>query len=186
MSGSPLSRSSLIPKSVQDYLLWYHFGSPSNERVSGSQEIMNTFCKFYRGIQMNPHNLSLFIDSFIQRPDLRIVRDEDPRKTVIKCQTVIIVGGLSPEMRIEESVNTNARFSPINTTWMKISSSGMVLEEVPQKVAQAFRLHLQGAGFTLKAYERKRALMAGASLPCLTSNNLAFLSRRLTSLELDI
>ena len=76
----------------------------------------------------------------------------------------------------EESVKMNARLNPSNSSWIKLSDSGMVLEEQPHKVAEAFRLFLQGLGYTLKAFDRKRALMTGMSMPCLASSRLSLYS----------
>lgn len=168
MSSIIYYRSSLIPKAVQDYMLWYHFGPYSDERVEGANEIMASFKNSFRGIQLNPYNLSLFIESYIERSDLKLSRDNPDRQ--LKCLTAIVCGTLSNQTAIEESVSTNSKLDPSRTTWMKLSDSGMVLEEIPYKVSQSFRLFLQGLGHTLKTYERRRALMSGTSLPCIASS----------------
>ena len=58
-----------------------------------------------------------------------------------------IVGDHSPH--VEATVTLNGRLEPALTTWMKIGDAGMVLEEQPQKVAEALVLFLQGLGHTL-------------------------------------
>ena len=152
---------------MQDYLLWHHFGTVNavNEREDLSSEVMEMFRSFYKGIALNPHNLRLFIETYMKRSDLKLTRSRSDK--VLKCQTVIMCGSHSPF--VEESVDTNSKLDPKKTTWIKLDNCGMVLDEKPAKVAQSFRLFLQGLGYTLKAYERRRALMSGASLPCLTS-----------------
>lgn len=80
-----------------------------------------------------------------------------------------ITGSLSPHS--DDTVTLNGRLDPTNSTWMKvrpfqelsksfnliaeicyrnsiqISDSAMVLEEQPGKLAEAFRLFLQGEGY---------------------------------------
>lgn len=51
----------------------------------------------------------------------------------------------------------NARLNPNNSTWMKLGDCGMVLEEQPGKVAEALRLFIQGLGYSLAAFERRRS-----------------------------
>ena len=41
----------------------------------------------------------------------------------------------------------NGRLDPSNSSWMKISDAGMVLEEQPSKISEALRLFLQGLGY---------------------------------------
>lgn len=165
--------------------MWYHFGPASEERVEGAEEIMAGFKSYFRGIQLNPYNLSLFIESYIERSDLKLSRDNGDRQ--VKCLTAIVCGSLSNQNAIEESISTNAKLDPGRTTWMKLSDSGMVLEEIPYKVSQSFRLFLQGLGHTLKTYERRRALMSGTSLPCIASSAATpQLVRRCTVFDINI
>lgn len=76
-----------------------------------------------------------------------------------------ITGSLSPH--IDDTVTFNGRLEPTKTNWMKvrrtkfnipslantissflkISDCGLVLEEQPGKLAEAFRLFLQGEGY---------------------------------------
>ena len=58
-----------------------------------------------------------------------------------------LVGSYSPF--VDETVTLNGKLNPTNTTWMKIQDSAMVLEEQPGKVAEAFRLFMQGQGYCL-------------------------------------
>ncbi|KAK2144191.1 hypothetical protein NP493_4294g00004 [Ridgeia piscesae] len=41
----------------------------------------------------------------------------------------------------------NGRLDPTTSSWMKFECGGMVLEEAPDKVAESFRLFLQGMGY---------------------------------------
>ncbi|KAI1291798.1 Protein NDRG3 [Halotydeus destructor] len=159
--------SSLLPVAVQEYLIWHHFGDDptGKERDGASQDIIELYRSFYRGIALNPDNLCRFISSYAKRSDLKMARGKPERQ--LKCQSVIVCGSLSPWA--EDTVQTNAKLDPQKATWLKLDGCGNVLEEKPEKVSQAFRLFLQGLGYTLKAYERKRALMSGASMPCISS-----------------
>jgi hypothetical protein len=126
---------------------------------------MQIYGSLLKGIQLNPHNLSLLIESYVNRGEIRISREV--RESQPKCQIAIICGDFSPQITINDSVLTNAKLDPAKTTWMKMSDAGMVLEEKPFQVARVLRLFLQGIGYTLKSYERQRALMSGTSMPCL-------------------
>lgn len=153
--------------------MWYHFGTSVEEREQLSKESMQIYSSFLKGIQLNPHNLSLLIESYITRDEIKISREV--RESQPKCQIAIICGAYSPQISINESVLTNAKLDPAKTTWMKMSDAGMMLEEKPFQLARVLRLFLQGIGYTLKAYERQRSLMSGTSMPSLilpsTSNS---------------
>jgi len=72
-----------------------------------------------------------------------------------------IVGDHSPH--VEATVTLNGRLDPAKCTWMKIGEAGMVLEEQPNKVAEAIRLFIQGLGHTLKtsnAFPRSQSACA--------------------------
>ncbi|TMW44000.1 hypothetical protein DOY81_010920, partial [Sarcophaga bullata] len=60
---------------------------------------------------------------------------------------------------VDDTVTFNGRLDPTNSTWMKISDCAMVLEEQPAKLAEAFRLFLQGEGYATP-------LTTPASSPC--------------------
>ena len=145
--------------------MWYHYGTSVEERDTLSKESMEAYRTLLKGIQLNPDNLSMLIEAYISRSELRISRQD--RHSQPKCQVAIICGAYSPQTSIEESVLTNAKLDPERTTWMKMSDAGMVLEEKPFHVARVLRLFLQGIGFTLKEYERRRSLLVGSSMPCL-------------------
>ncbi|GIY08423.1 protein NDRG3 [Caerostris extrusa] len=160
-------RSSGMTASTLDYLMWHHFGR---------------IYKQYFNTAINAYNLSLFIDSYIRRTDLGIVREMDPVKkktaknfqvfiilfSVISlfinsvCHVLLLAGDMSPHL--EDSVTMNSRLDPTNSTWMKLSNCGMVLEEEPAKVSEALRYFLQGLGYALNQYRRKSS--AASSLSC--------------------
>ena len=160
------NRSSLLPAVVQEFLMWYHFGTTVEKRHALSRETMAMHRNAWKGIQVNPYNLSLLLESYVNRTEINISREN--RDSQPKCQTVILVGTYSPQATINESVDLNSKLDPAKTTWIKLSDSGMVLQEQPDAAARVLRLFLQGLGYTLKAFERRRALMAGASMPCLS------------------
>lgn len=160
------NRSSLLPESVQEFLMWYHFGETTEERIDSSKEAMQLYRSVIRGIQINPYNLSLLVESFISRDDLAISRVD--RNSQPKCPAVLVVGAYSTQMTINESVYANSKLDPANTTWIKLSDCGMPLEEKPGDMARVMRLFLQGLGYTLKDYEKSiRSRGLGLSMPCL-------------------
>ena len=163
------NRSSLLPGIVQDFLMWYHFGTTVEKRDDMSREAMDLHKSVWKGIQMNPFNLSLFIESYVNRTEVKVSREN--RDSQPKCQTVILVGSYSPQMTINDSVDLNSKLDPSKTTWIKLSDCGMVLQEQPDGAARVLRLFLQGLGYTLRAYERRRALMSGTSMPCLSTGS---------------
>ncbi len=64
-----------------------------------------------------------------------------------------LVGSHSPF--VDETVTLNGKLNPANATWMKVQDAAMILEERPEKVAEAFLLFLQGQGYCLQM--RKKA-----------------------------
>jgi misexpression suppressor of KSR, putative len=54
---------------------------------------------------------------------------------------------------------------------MKLSDCGMALEEQPGKVAEALRLFINGLGYSLTAYERRRSSLRKLSLSSLEGIN---------------
>ncbi|XP_072930744.1 protein NDRG3 isoform X8 [Epargyreus clarus] len=130
-------RSRGMTQGVLDYLMWHHFGRYPEERNHDLAQMYRMY--FTRNV--NPTNLSMFIDSYVRRSDLGISRDTG----TIKPPVLNITGALSPH--VDDTVTFNGRLQPTNSTWMKISDSGMVLEEQPGKISEAFRLFLQGEGY---------------------------------------
>ncbi|XP_013189328.1 protein NDRG3 isoform X4 [Amyelois transitella] len=130
-------RSRGMTQGVLDYLMWHHFGRYPDERNHDLAQMYRTY--FTRNV--NPTNLSMFIDSYVRRSDLGITRESDS----IKVPVLNITGALSPH--VDDTVTFNGRLNPTKATWMKISDCGMVLEEQPGKISEAFRLFLQGEGY---------------------------------------
>ncbi|KAJ8736925.1 hypothetical protein PYW07_000196 [Mythimna separata] len=150
-----------MTQGVLDYLMWHHFGRYPEERNHDLAQMYRMY--FTRNV--NPTNLSLFIDSYVRRCDLGIARDND----TIKVPVLNITGALSPH--VDDTVTFNGRLNPNNSTWMKISDSGMVLEEQPAKISEAFRLFLQGEGYVAplsptKITAYRRLSDAGRRRPC--------------------
>uniref|UniRef100_A0AAR5PA91 Protein NDRG3 n=1 Tax=Dendroctonus ponderosae TaxID=77166 RepID=A0AAR5PA91_DENPD len=137
-------RSKGMTEGVLDYLMWHHFGRNTEDR---SRDLVQVY-KSYFERNVNPTNLALFIDSYVKRTDLNIHRDPDPTKknaATLKVPVINITGASSPH--VDDTVTFNGRLDPTNSSWMKISDCGMVLEEQPGKVSEAFRLFLQGEGY---------------------------------------
>ena len=149
-AGTMVTGAVTFPQSVQDYLMWHHFGYITEER---NLDLVNMYRRYFDGRSHNIRNLSMFIDSYLKRTDLGIERGDQERN--LKCTVLVLCGSMSPH--VDDTVNMNGRLNPNNATWMKISGCGMVLEEQPSKVFEAFRLFLQGLGYALSSYERRKS-----------------------------
>lgn len=140
-------RSKGMTQGVLDYLMWHHFGRNTEERNHDLVQVYKSY--FERNV--NAMNLALFIDSYVRRNDLNIQREMDPTKKkenmTLSMPVLNITGAFSPHM--DDTVTFNGRLDPTNSSWMKISDCGMVLEEQPAKVSEAFRLFLQGEGYAI-------------------------------------
>lgn len=139
-----------FPQSTQDYLMWHHFGAVDSER---NRDLIDVYRKHFTGKTMNGKNLSLFIESYLKRTDLNLVRGN--KEKTFKSSILLLCGDYSPH--VEDTVTMNSRLDPTNSTWMKLGDCGMVLEEQPGKVAEALRLFIQGLGYSLAALERRRS-----------------------------
>ncbi|XP_031779572.1 protein NDRG3 isoform X4 [Nasonia vitripennis] len=155
-------RSQGMTQGVLDYLMWHHFGRGTEER---NHDLVQVYKNYFER-RVNPTNLALFIDSYVRRTDLNINRDLDPTRkrdgTTLLVPVMNITGSLSPH--VDDTVTLNGRLDPTNSSWMKISDCGMVLEEQPGKVSEAFRLFLQGEGYVAPLSPLKMADYRLASL----------------------
>jgi len=171
-------RNKGMTQAVLDYLMWHHFGRGTEERNHDLVQVYKTYFEHH----VNPTNLALFIDSYIRRTDLNIVRELEPSKRknsqTLRMPVMNITGALSPH--VDDTVTLNGRLDPTNSTWMKIQDCGMVLEEQPGKVSEAFRLFLQGQGYAVKL-SRKASSSTSAEVAPLTENKISII--RQTSLD---
>ncbi|XP_023290339.1 protein NDRG3 isoform X2 [Orussus abietinus] len=155
-------RSQGMTQGVLDYLMWHHFGRGTEER---NHDLVQVYKNYFER-RVNPTNLALFIDSYVRRTDLNITRELDPTRKreglTLGVPVMNITGALSPH--VEDTVTLNGRLDPTNSSWMKISDCGMVLEEQPGKVSEAFRLFLQGEGYVAPLSPLKMADYRLASL----------------------
>nr|CAD7405607.1 unnamed protein product [Timema cristinae] len=169
-------RSKGMTQAVLDYLMWHHFGRGTEERNHDLAQVYKSY--FERHV--NPTNLALFIDSYVRRTDLNITREMDPSRpsNTLGMPVMNITGALSPH--VDDTVTLNGRLDPSSSTWMKIQDCGMVLEEQPGKVSEAFRLFLQGQGYAVNLKRKSMASAAGEVAP-LSDNKMAIF--RQTSLD---
>lgn len=138
-------KSKGMTQGVLDYLMWHHFGRGTEERNHDLVQVYRNYFERY----ISPGNLALFIDSYVRRSDLNMARSG----ATLSMPVLNISGALSPHM--EETVTLNSRLDPSNSSWMKISDCGMVLEEQPNKVSEALRLFLQGLGYAIQVGRKK-------------------------------
>ncbi|XP_063244988.1 protein NDRG3 isoform X2 [Bacillus rossius redtenbacheri] len=157
-------RSKGMTQGVLDYLMWHHFGRGTEER---NHDLVQVYKNYFER-HVNPTNLALFIDSYVRRTDLNISRDVDPTRSnshTLNMPVMNVTGALSPH--VDDTVTLNGRLDPTNSTWMKIQDCGMVLEEQPGKVSEAFRLFLQGQGYVAPLSDNKIAIYRQTSLEAL-------------------
>ena len=136
-----LRRTNSLPDSVLEFLLWHHLGSSSKPR-DGREDCLVPLYRQYFASEVNPANLSLLLQSYASRRDISL-----HRKTV-QMPVLNLVGDRCPHL--DATITFNMKVDPAKTTWMKINNAGMVLEEQPDKVAEALSLFLQGLGHNVK------------------------------------
>lgn len=147
-----------------DYLMWHHFGRLTEER---NHDLVHVYREYFEH-HINPTNLALFIDAYIRRTDLNIIRELDQSRQsssrTVKVPVLNMTGALSPH--VDDTVTFNSRLDPTSSTWMKLQDCGMILEEQPAKVVEAFRLFLQGNGYAVKL-ARKSSTTTTEGLNCI-------------------
>ncbi|CAH1268810.1 protein NDRG3-like isoform X4 [Branchiostoma lanceolatum] len=138
--------SNQMTEGTVDYLLWHYFGSKT---MAGHHDLVHAYREnLVRSV--NPVNLAMFVDSYIKRNDMALHREVNPAKKkiqkTIKCPVLLVGGDYSPH--IDDVVEMNSRLDPVETQWIKMADcGGMVLEEQPGKMCEAFKLFLQGMGY---------------------------------------
>ena len=140
LNGDVYKRSS-FPQCILDYLTWHHFGTPAEER---NIDLINMYKSYFSSFKIRPKNLASLIYSYLRRDDVGVNRNSDKE---ISCSTLVLCGNDSPFL--EDSINMNQRLRPDQSTWMKLFDCGLVLDEQPDKVAEAFILFVQGLGLGL-------------------------------------
>ncbi|XP_022226470.2 protein NDRG3 isoform X3 [Drosophila obscura] len=152
-------RTKGMTQGVIDYLMWHHFGRNPEER---NHDLVQMYKQHFERA-VNPTNLAMLINAYIHRNDLHLARTPpgtpgtETAATTLKMPVINITGSLSPH--VDDTVTFNGRLDPTNSSWMKISDCALVLEEQPAKLAEAFRLFLQGEGYATP-------LSTPASSPC--------------------
>lgn len=144
-SGGDYSKNPSFPQSIVDYLVWYHFGTPMEER---NNDLVNMYKSYFSSFKIKPRNLALLIESYLNRDDIGVRREENE----ISCSSFILCGNDSPFL--DDSIEMNQRLRNDRSGWMKLFDCGMVLDEQPSKVAEAFILFVQGLGLGLLTHHR--------------------------------
>ena len=175
-----------ITQPVLDYLMWHHFGSSPEERAHDlinvfrhyfnhdvqatnlakltEQYIWRTAIDLEREHNLDAKGdtktlkvrtiseffLLLFTESLSFKLKVYLIY------LLLFSQVPVlnVVGAYSPF--VDETVTLNGKLNPSSTNWLKIQDCAMVVEEQPSKVAEAFRLFMQGQGYCLKI--RKKSI----------------------------
>nr|ACO14922.1 NDRG3 [Caligus clemensi] len=135
-----------ITQAVTDYLLWHHFGVNHEERA---HDLVNIFQQHFSS-DIQPKNLAKLLEQYNWRTQINIDREfslenQSGSNKTLETPILNVVGAYSPFL--SETVVLNGKLNPQTASWMKIHECTMVLEEQPAKVAEAFRLFVQGFGF---------------------------------------
>lgn len=137
-----------MTQSVCDYLMWHHLGLNYDLRA---HDLVNVFRDYFAN-DINPKNLAKLAEQYIWRTTINIDREytnsiQSGDSKTIQVPILNLCGIYSPF--IEETVTLNGKLNPKNASWMKVQDCAMCLEEQPGKVAEAFRLFMQGQGYCL-------------------------------------
>lgn len=147
-----------VSQPCMDYLLWHHFGYYPEERA---HDLVSMY-RHYFSQDIEPSNLAKLTEQYIWRTAVDIDRENNMEMKgdtkTLKVPILNLVGSQSPF--VDETVTLNGKLNPVNATWMKIQDSSMVLEERPGKVAEAFRLFLQGQGYCLQIRKKTAVVEA--------------------------
>ena len=141
--------------------MWHHFGHVDDGRIN--RDLVHVYRSLFSGKHLDARNLSLLIESYVARTDLKLEREARPEDSV-RCPTLIMCGHDSPH--VDETVELNGRLRPGVGTWMKLQDCSMVLEEQPGKVAEALRLFIQGLGYSLSSSSNHRRRAAAGDQRC--------------------
>lgn len=110
-------RTKGMTQGVVDYLMWHHFGRNPEERNHDLAQLYKSH--FERSV--NPTNLAMLINSYINRTDLQIARTPSGSPQVaatLKMPVINVTGSLSPH--VDDTVTLNGRLNPENSTWFKV------------------------------------------------------------------
>ena len=131
-----------MTKFTEDYLMWHYFGRVEEYKNS------NIICMVQDHLHSikNTRNLALLIDSHIARKSIPMHKPRPmTQDKAIHPDILLLCGNLSPY--VDETVDLYSKLDPRISTWIKVDdATGMVLDEKPLVVANAFILFLQGQG----------------------------------------
>ena len=149
-----MGKAVTLPDSALEYLIWFHFGKIEGDQLKSNVRLASTFKQYFQN-NVHPSNLSKLMNSYMTRTNLKLAREiASNGKTIhgatrtLKMPVLNMVGEQSPH--VDATVVLNGKLDPSKCNWMKIREAGMVLEEQPEKVAEAIKLFLQGLGYTLR------------------------------------
>ncbi|XP_038216935.1 protein NDRG3-like isoform X2 [Zerene cesonia] len=128
-----------------DLIMWHHFNRLNQ---ACHKDLLIKYRNQFACLP-NAGNLALYLEAFGKRQNMRLSRE----RGTMQVPVLNIVAGGSPY--VDASINFNASLDPSKSTWMKINYCSLVLEEEPGKVAEAFRLFLQGEGYVSPIPKKK-------------------------------
>eukprot|EP00794_Sanderia_malayensis_P020314 gene20314-22313_t len=142
MSSHYLKKKGMT-KFTEDYLLWHYIGNVEEYK---NLDLLYTIRDHLHNLK-NTRNLAFLIDSYIKRKSINLHRPQlfDKTDCTLHPNTLLLCGNLSAY--VDDTVNLNSKLDPKLSTWINISdATGMLLDEKPTAVVNAFMLFLQGLG----------------------------------------
>lgn len=122
---------------AEQYLVFHKFGAQI-EKAEDKDKVINLYIKKLKS-RINPRNLRLFVDSFLNRSDLSgVLRDK------MKVDTLLVTGAKASHVHTVHTMHTH--MDPKWTTLLKIDDVGDVMNEVPHRLAHNILLFCQGLG----------------------------------------
>jgi len=138
-----------------NYLMWHHFGKHEDQC---DPDVVQQYRSYFFN-HPNPHNLALFMESYLNRTAIVLQEPSDgksttPNSPILKVPILQLVGSRSAFL--DETVNVNTKLNPAISEWVKVSNAcGLVLDEKSEEVTESILLFLQGLGYFTHLNVRK-------------------------------
>ncbi|CAF0764533.1 unnamed protein product, partial [Didymodactylos carnosus] len=133
-------------ESLKNFLISYHLGNETQSTHLGLVQSVRRHLEE----DVNPRNVMKYVNSYFKRTSITMEQPSDANKNsvpskTLKCSVINVTGFSSPHKN--DVFFTNDKCDPSKSSLVEFADcGGFVLEEQPAKMAEAFRLFLQGLG----------------------------------------
>uniref|UniRef100_A0A5S6QP33 AB hydrolase-1 domain-containing protein n=1 Tax=Trichuris muris TaxID=70415 RepID=A0A5S6QP33_TRIMR len=121
-------------QSTWDYLIFHKFGGAGDENAEKVQQYVSHLKE-----NLNPYNLSLYLESFMRRTDLSADLADK-----LKVEALLVVGSKASHLHTIYTMHQS--MSKYNSTLLVVDDIGDVLTESPGKLTRALILFCKGCG----------------------------------------